>query len=54
MPLPNQCIECGKEFIENQYSDVMCKKCAEYHFEPTTADEFNKESLNNEIPKRQK
>jgi len=44
MPLPNQCIECGKEFNfekDLKYSQVTCKKCVESYFEPTTADEFN-------------
>ena len=44
MPLPNQCIECGKEFnpeIDLKYSQVTCKKCVESYFEPTTADKFN-------------
>ena len=44
MPLPNQCIECGKEFhpeIDLKYSQITCKKCVESYFERTTADEFN-------------
>ena len=44
MPLPNQCIECGKEFNfekDLKYSQITCKKCVESYFEPTTADEFN-------------
>jgi len=45
MPLPPQCIDCGKEFnpeTDFKYSYVMCAKCAEDCFESTTADEFNK------------
>ncbi len=44
MPLPPQCIDCGKEFnpeIDFKYSTVVCRRCAESYCEPTTADEFN-------------
>ncbi len=41
MPMPNHCIDCDKPVDKNDYSKIMCSKCAESNFEPTTADEFN-------------
>tara|TARA_Y100000310_G_scaffold312027_1_gene358930 strand:- start:2575 stop:2748 length:174 start_codon:yes stop_codon:yes gene_type:complete len=39
--MPNHCIDCDKPVDKNDYSKIMCSKCAESNFEPTTADEFN-------------
>lgn len=52
MPLPLHCIECDKPVDENDYSDVMCSKCIEGYFEPTSADDVNKEEKI-DPPKRQ-
>lgn len=41
MPLPNHCIECDKPVDENSFSNIICSRCAEAHFEATTADIYN-------------